>query len=72
MEIDLQYLYSSSDAMMVPAELAGFALADTRLLFAAEEERGASHEGGRRAAADERRLGERHRSWQSLLACATS
>jgi inorganic triphosphatase YgiF len=28
-EIELQYLYQSSDAMMVPAELAGFALAES-------------------------------------------
>src|SRR3954468_4949581 len=28
-EIELQYLYRSSDAMMVPAELAGFALAES-------------------------------------------
>ena len=29
MEIELQYLYRSNDAMMVPAELAGFALAES-------------------------------------------
>jgi inorganic triphosphatase YgiF len=29
MEIELQYLYRSSDAMMVPTELAGFALAES-------------------------------------------
>ena len=29
MEIELQYLYRSTDAMMVPAELAGFALAES-------------------------------------------
>src|SRR3954447_22389429 len=28
-EIELQYLYKSADAMMVPAELAGFALAES-------------------------------------------
>ena len=30
MEIELQYLYRSTDAMMGPAELGGFALAESR------------------------------------------